>query len=167
MARTRFQSGKSGMEIDTSGVRAQVALMKQLGIRGADARPAFDKVEEVYREQGEKLWGTRGHGGWPRLKESTIDTKNRKGLDPRIMRAKGFLYRSLTQKKPRARWRRARKTELRWGTKVFYAFFHQEGRGVPVRKVIDIDLEGQQAITRVLSRYVTYGDGSPTRIFSR
>jgi hypothetical protein len=158
MAR-RFRSGVSGVGIETTGIRAQVAVMKKLGIRGADIRPAYPEVETVYREQETQLFATQGHGQWPALAASTVATKASKGLDPRMMHASSMLYRSLTQKKPRNRWRRARKTELRWGTKVFYALFHQEGHGVPVRKVIDIDNSGQRQITQILGRYITYGKG--------
>jgi hypothetical protein len=156
--RQRFRSGKSGIEIDTTGVRAQVALMRKLGVRGADARPAYDDIEAVLRAQGEKQWATTGHGEWPKLAASTQAYKNTHGGDQRIMRASGALYKSLTQKAPRARWRRARKTELRWGTKLYYAFFHQEGHGVPQRKVIDIDPEGSKQIAKVLGSYITYGE---------
>jgi hypothetical protein len=159
MARNKFRSGVSGIEIDTTGVRAQVAIMGKLGIRGADIRPAYDKVELVYREQGEQLFTSHGRGKWPGLADITVKTKATKGLDPRIMHASNVLYRSLTQKKPRNRWRRARKTELRWGTKVFYALFHQEGHGVPVRKVLDIDRDGQSEVAKILGRYITYGEG--------
>jgi hypothetical protein len=164
MPRTSFRSGRSGVEISTTGLRAQVALMRKLGVRGADVRPAYDEVEVILREQGEEQWKSRGHAKWPKLEDATLEARRRRGgSGDRIMYVSGFLYTSLTGKKPRTRWRRARKDELRWGTKVFYAYFQQEGSGIPVRKVLDITEAAQRDINTVLGNYITYGDPRKTR----
>jgi hypothetical protein len=152
MARTRsrhrFLSGKSGMDVTTTGVRAQVELMKRMGARGAD--------ERVMLAEEERQFATRGTGKWPALAETTRAHKSQLGQNKGAMRASDALYKSLTMKKPRGRWRRARKEELRWGTKLYYAFFHQEGHGVPVRKVIDVSPDASREMSRELGKYITF-----------
>jgi hypothetical protein len=155
-SRHKFLSGRSGVEVSTTGVRAQVELMRRMGARGADARKAWPAVETIMREDEARQFSTGGTGKWPALADATKEWKSARGQTKGVMRGTDALYKSLTMKKPRGRWRRARKAELRWGTKLFYAFFHQQGHGVPVRKVIDVSEQASREMTREMGHYITY-----------
>jgi phage gpG-like protein len=67
------------------------------------------------------------------------------------------LYRSLAASKGRAR-----RGDLRFGTTVFYARFHQYGTktGLPARPVIDLSQRAQQQMTGALNEYVVEGKTS-------
>jgi hypothetical protein len=159
MARQRLVTGKSGIELDTSGVREQVRILTKMGARGADARDAFPRIEAIMLKEEKELFESNDRGTWPGLKESTKERKAYAGHESEgIMRATNALMKSLTNSgRPRGRFKRQRKQELRWGTKVFYAFFHQEGHGVPVRKVIDPSEKAQAAMTKALGKHIAYG----------
>jgi phage gpG-like protein len=143
--------------IQTTGVERNAKRLAAIGGRGADARPAWPLVFQQMRADSEERFKSEGEGTWPKLADITKETKARKGLDPRIMHASNALYRSLTAERGRNTIRRKAKTQLRFGTKLFYADFHQRGRGVPKRPVLQLSERTQEEITRTLSDYVAVG----------
>src|SRR4051794_28883202 len=62
---------------------------------------ALETAATILREETEKQFDTQGghaSGGWPELADSTKADKARHDLDPRILRATGALFETLTRK---------------------------------------------------------------------
>lgn len=142
----------------TTGTQNAAAVLESVGGRGADARPAWPTIFGLMQVDTKERFDTRGAGKWDALADATVETKARKHLDPRIMRARGALERSLVADRGRGALRRKSRYQMRYGTTVFYAQFHQEGHGVPKRLLIDVNANMQTLIVRALERWVAKGE---------
>jgi len=150
--------------IVTTGQGKAAHALESIGGRGADARPAWPYVFALFQEDAEDRFDHDGKGLWPALKPETVETKRRKGQDPRIMRVTGALERTLIRDRVRGGVRRKAKLQLRYGTTVFYAQFHQKGTGrMPKRELVVVTRPLEKRITETLERYVSKGDLSITR----
>lgn len=147
-----FSLEDSGME----EARERVAGIKE---RLEDLRPAFQAIHHLFlirrhldfRTQG----GTTKHGAWQALSPATV---RRKGHG-RILWRSQRLQRSLARHgHPDHVFRADRKTIHAMGTRVPYARFHQEGRGVSVRRPVDPKDEEIQRYGQILLQYVTTGE---------
>jgi len=130
-----------------------------MGRRASDIRPLSFKVRTVFRQAEETRFDRMGPG-WPPLAESTRERKARDGLDPRVMRAKGVLYRSLTSPRAALQVDRRDQHEMEFGTQVPYAKYHQTGTGVPRRPVVELSMAQHQALTEAMAEYVSKGQTS-------
>jgi phage gpG-like protein len=144
--------------IQTTGVDRTARALKSIGGRGADARPAWPHVFDVLRAESEDHFNTRGHGEWEPLAKATHVRDKYGKRDPRMMRASGALFKSLHEERAKGSVRRKSKLQMRFGTTVFYATFHQEGRGVPKRRVLEVHERVENRITDLLEEYVAKGE---------
>lgn len=78
------------------------------------------------------------------------------------MRASGALYRALTAQQARGGVRRRAKTQLRFGTSIFYARFHEKGEGLPKRPLLTVSQQLERRIARTLERFVAHGKNGGT-----
>ncbi len=86
--------------IEIFGDKLATLRLKRIGEHAANPAPAMIGVlDELRRIAGATMdsQGRRGGGSWAFLKPDTIRRKARMGLDPRIERATGLLYESLTR----------------------------------------------------------------------
>lgn len=143
--------------ITTAGQVKSAHVLKSIGGRGADARPAWPAIFSLFTAYGEKRFTELGPG-WPPLAEATKETKARKNQDPRLMRVTGALQKSLVADRARGGIRKKSRYQLTYGSKVFYARFHQAGKGVPKRVLVEVTPPLASDLTRALERYVVKGD---------
>jgi phage gpG-like protein len=149
--------------IKTTGDRKAAQALESIGGRGADARPAWPMVTALMRADTSERFDKQGEGAWPPLAASTVEKKKRLGQNPKIMRVTDALYRSLTVKRGRGALRRGTKTQMRYGTTVYYSRFHQEGQGgVPKRPLVMVDADLEKRIVRALEQYVAKGELPPS-----
>jgi morphogenesis family protein len=143
------------LEVKPRGVRKTYEALESLGERGNDARPAWPFVMSDLQRSTKRRFDTEGaSAGWPRVAASTLARDARGRRDPRLMRASGALEKALTADRARGGIRRRLKTQMRFGTSIFYAHFHQVGQGVPRRVLLDMDQRQVAAAADTLERHV-------------
>lgn len=109
-----------------------VALVGRLERRLDDNRTALQGlVDRILYFQRERFEG-RG-ARWRKLSKQTLRLDREQGRDPRPLVLTGALMRSLTQRGARGQFLEISSNQLRFGTRIYYARFHKEGRGVPKR----------------------------------
>ena len=145
--------------LTTTGTQEAAAALNSIAGRGADARPAWPSIFKLMQGDTEHRFDSQGLGRWPALAAVTQETKARKHQDPRVMRVTGALQKSLTADRARGALRRKSRYQLRYGTSVFYARFHQKGvRGkLPERVLIDVDATLTKRIVDSLEVWVSKG----------
>lgn len=150
------------MKLVIDSLGDQVVARKLLAIadRAVDVEPAMRSISDQIMLSERKQFdsqGGYGSGGWEPLAPSTVRTKARRGLDPRILRATGDLAESLTNRGG-ANLSIPRHDGLDFGSTVPYARFHQQGNGVPVRKPAQFPERDRRAWAKTLQRFVIEGD---------
>jgi hypothetical protein len=143
--------------ITTTGQNKAANVLNSIGGRGADARPAWPAIFTLFTGYEKERFDALGPG-WPPLAEATKESKARKGHDPRLMRATGALEKSLVADRARGGIRKKSRYQLTFGSKVFYARFHQTGRGTPKRVLVEVTPELSRDVTHALERFVVKGD---------
>jgi phage gpG-like protein len=117
-----------GLEVrlEQRGSAAAALHLRELGERAADPRPAFDRIGNELRLAEAAWFESRGAGSWAPLSGDTEAQKS--GQAPLV--ASGRLRASLTSRSAA----KTTGTELRYGTEVPYARFHEYGgRSLPKR----------------------------------
>jgi phage gpG-like protein len=151
------------LELDVFGDKQVARELLRLGDRAADARPAWnaiiDRLLLLEREQFDSEGG-RASGGWKPLAPSTVADKARRDLDPRILHATGRLRDSLTRRTGGDAVRESHPNEMRFGTDVPYARYHQQGTGrMPRRREIELtETDRHQMFVQVLQRFLVTGE---------
>lgn len=124
--------------IDSVGDEVVSRELLRLVGRVDNVEPAMDSILRQIRSGEQRQFNSQGgygSGGWQPLAPSTLDRKSASGIDPRILHgATGALERSLTGSGD-GNIAVTRHDGLDFGTTVDYAKYHQQGRGVPMRKV--------------------------------
>jgi phage gpG-like protein len=110
--------------------------LTELAKRGEDPRPAFRQIVEEMRSAEGEWFGSDGAGTWPKLADSTLEAKRRAGFPTDVLVATGALRRSLTVKRGKGAQRSITKRQMRFGTKVYYGKFHDQGSGVAKRPIL-------------------------------
>jgi phage gpG-like protein len=147
--------------IEQRGAGVAAVHLARMGKRARDVRDASYKVRTVFRKAEESRFRSNGAGTWQGLADSTRQRKAAMGQDPRILRATGALYKSLTAPRASNQVDERKPDALRFGTSVPYAAFHDTGRGVPRRQLIDLTGAERRAIEDEIAKYVaseTKGD---------
>lgn len=147
---------KRGMVTCTGATQARDRL-RDVGERGGDVRKASSAVRTAYREAQEARYASAGHGSWPPLKAETVESKRRQGLDTRLMRASGALYKSLTAARANAQVDERHKDSLVFGTNLPYAQYHDQGKGVPRRALMEFTAAERKAMADALGQFVAKG----------
>jgi hypothetical protein len=114
------------------GDREAVALVDRLSRRLGDGRPALTGlVDEILAFQNERFHGKGAR--WRRLAPATIREHARHGRGAQPLVLTGALMRSLTERGAPGQFIEITATQLRLGTRIYYARFHKRGQGVPKR----------------------------------
>ena len=142
------------LEIEDRGLKRSQKSLTDMGARAQDVRRAAYAVRTVFRKAEEHRFDSKGAGSWPALAASTLERDVRGNRDPRILRATGALYRSLTATRASGQVDRREPHELAFGTSLFYAHFHEQGAGVPQRVLIDLTDRERREINDKLAAYI-------------
>lgn len=121
-----------------------------------DLRDAFKEIVKTFHKIEEKQFDTEGgygSGGWTPLALSTIARKARGGFPDRMLVRTGDLRASVLGKGPYAI-EEIRPLELRMGTSLTYARYHQQGRGVSARPVIQLTEDDKKSFMKSIQRYL-------------
>lgn len=148
------------VEIEQRGAGKAAVDLHRIGDRSSDIRRLSEKVRSIYRRSEAARFDSSGRGAWPPLAASTRARKAAQGLDPRILRASGMLYRSLTSPRAAEQIDVRERTEFRFGTAVPYAVFHDTGKGQPKRELIELTPAERQEIDELIARYISKGEGA-------
>lgn len=140
-------------EVEVQGADELARGFRGLISRLNNLRPFYKSISSDFFRSNEALVFRNSPGRFTDLKQETKDRKlarfNR--VYP-ILVATGKLRRSLSDKSDTNSVNRISSTSLEIGTKIPYARFHQEGKGVPERTILSVDI-GRRAFrwTRILN----------------
>lgn len=141
------------MQIDVvvRGDVAAAALVGRLTRRLDDGSPQLLQVVDQLLEAERERFAGRG-ARWRKQAKSTMAKDRAEGLDPRPMILTGELMRSLTVRGHPAQRIVVRRDSLTFGTRIYYARFHQKGQGVPRRTVVGLTRIQKRGIVISLRR---------------
>lgn len=126
--------------------------------RAQDASPAFRTIAGNLRDWETRQFATEGafaSGGWDPLSPSTVTTKAREGLSPRILEATGALRESLTSRTDAGHVEIIGRQELVFGTQSPSARFHQRGTSrMPRRRPLEIRARDRADMVKTLQRHM-------------
>lgn len=127
------------IDLDVRGEDIAARRLRQFAEHAKDGRRFFDRVAKVLLAEERALW--RRKSGWPPLDPDTIRRKAREGQPARLMHATGALERALTVWGAPGQKLHIRNDRLEFGIDpngpVSYGIYHQTGRGVPKRVILD------------------------------
>lgn len=124
---------------------------------------ALEDIGTLLRQDVELQFDTEGghaSGGWKALSEGRVRFKANHGLDPRILRATGALFDSLTKKYDPAHIERLGPSSLTFGSTIFYGVYHQSSRPrtkIPYRPMIALTDTDKRNIVKTLQRAMLQG----------
>lgn len=142
--------------ITVTGDEKAAADLLALGTRAEDIRATANDVKAIFHRAEEAVFASEGPG-WPPLAEETRRIKSQTGRDPRLMRATGALYASLTAPAAANQYDARAPQALAFGTTVWYARFHQKGEGVPKRPLTKLQLKYRREIKLAMQGYIAHG----------
>ena len=123
-----------------------------------DARPINRKIADDMMRVIRMTFtgqGRRYGGSWHALDIATVREKRRRGLDHRILIARGRLMDSYTKPRSRNQILRIDRDTIELGSKLDYAAVHQFGdddKGIPARPFIDFDHRDHSRWARIVER---------------
>jgi phage gpG-like protein len=140
------------VQLTARGFGVAAAHLEGVGSRAASPVGALRDVATVLRA-GERTRFASGRG-WRRLDPDTRSRKSRMNLPAQRLVGTGRLRRSLTERGGE-NIETVRPTELRFGTRVPYARYHQTGLGgVPRRRLVMVSREQRTRIHFILRDYI-------------
>lgn len=139
--------------VSCTGAQETAAQLERVSDRGSDIGKAAAKVRTVYRKAQEEHFASANHGSWPALDKRTVEAKG----SARILRRTDALYKSLTAARASFQVDDRSHSVLTFGTSVPYAPFHDLGRGVPRRALMEFTAAEQKAMAEALGQFVTEG----------
>lgn len=138
----------SVIHITIEGKDALLVGLNRFVDRARNWRPTFEKFQDVALGIFRRRFETAGPG-WPPLARSTEAEKARRfGGPSRILIRTGALYGSFV-KGATGNISRIDSLSAEFGSSIPYGVFHQEGRGVPERRVIEITGEDEARFERI------------------
>lgn len=152
------------LQLELAGDKQLDRELLRFADRATDVRPAWAAIMLRLAEAEKRQFdseGQRASGGWAPLAASTLARKQRLGLDPRILHATGRLAASLTAPLPGGdAIREALPLEMRFGTDVPYAGFHQTGTSrMPQRRPLETtEQDRRDMFVRLLQRFLVTGE---------
>ena len=151
------------IDFDVYGEKQVSRELLRFSGRATNAAPAFAMIADDMREIIDKQFeteGKRSSGGWAPLALSTIDSKARAGLDPRILHATLDLRRSLTEKDDSAHFEHITPVSLTLASQVEYGKYHQTGTlKMPRRRPVEFTEVDRQHFVKTLQRWIVEGKG--------
>lgn len=159
----------TAITIDVFGTRVVSREILRKGKRVGDPRPLFQSLLDFIRKRVERTFSYQGAFGgkrWAPLKESTVRSKIRRNLSPKILHATHRLRDSLTQHTEDSIDKVTRK-ELRYGSKVPYGVFHQskkprkqgkDGPILPRRPPVQFSEATRKELVKRMQRFIMTGE---------
>lgn len=157
------------IEISIAGDVQVSRKLLRFGDRAMDASPAFHSIADLLEGSERRQFATGGRyasAGWRALADSTKKAKARSS-DPtvranaeKILEATGALMESLTADVEGVEGGAVRIVDphqLIFGTQIDYAKYHQRGRGVPQRRVLEVRARDRREMVKRLQRWITTG----------
>lgn len=145
-----------GLELNVLGDEVIGRKLLRFAEGVEDARPAFGRMMRMFEAAALAQFQTEGRAGgekWPPLAESTLRSKP-SGLS--ILERSGRMLNSLVEGGVASSGDAVRfvgRQEMRWGTKVPYAAFHQKGTSrMPRRRVVALPELVKRRAVRELQR---------------
>lgn len=136
------------VDVEVRGAREASELVARLARRMEDGRPALLGLVDLLLESEQERFAGRGQR-WRALARSTIRRKHGRG---RPLVLTGELMRSLTMRHAPGQSLTVTPTSIRFGTRVWYARFHQQGRGVPKRTIVGLTRVQKRSLVAELRR---------------
>ena len=133
--------------VDIQGEKELAVGFTRLSDLFSDLRPVFEKLRDKFFPLVQKKFDVSGPG-WAPLSPLTEAKKAKQyGGPSQILVATKALYNSFAVGAAGSV-ERIRPLEAEFGSSVFYGAFHQEGRGVPERKIIDVTAEQESEFAK-------------------
>lgn len=150
------------LELDAFGDRQVDRELLRFADRAVDATPAWAQIIIDLAHLEHEQFASEGalaSAGWAPLAPATVARKAAAGLDPRILHATGKLAASLTEPLGGGdAIREVAPDEMRFGTTVPYARFHQLGtERMPQRRPIELRERDRRALVQTLQRFLVTG----------
>ena len=143
--------------VEETGTAKIVADLEGMGIRAEDTLVVWPALDALFHADEAERFEREGPG-WKRLADATVQKKEQLGQPPEIMRATNELHRSLTTAATGLA--ESNPYELKFGTDLHYARFHQYGTTkMPRREVVGVSTKTQTAMVRVLNEFIRHGVG--------
>lgn len=151
-------------ELEAYGDKLVARELTRFSAHAADASPAFRVIGDQFMRQEKRRFQTKGNGTWPDIADST---KARKASSRnatvrananKILIATERLKKSLTVKGAPDQVLITEPSFMVFGTSVEYAQFHQNAKGVPMRKPLGFTETGKRDALRTLQRFIVTGD---------
>lgn len=143
------------LKVTVNGAEKVIAGLEKIQGKAKDLRPAFKAARLLIMESTQRTFMAGGRPErWEPLSEMTL---KRRGENAQALRDKGILMGSIgipgaggiSVLKP---------LELRVGTNVPYARYHQDGIGVPQREFMLLLPEDEEKIMKLLLDHIAGGD---------
>lgn len=157
-------AGLLRLELEIAGEKQVSREILRVGKRATDMRPALNVIADFWMDETRQNFDSEGRhasGGWKPLKPATLRRKQQKNLDPRILRATGALFKSLTVRRSRGSLLRVTKSELLYGSRLPYAAVHQRPRAtnpLPRRRPVELTEAARRQTLRILQRFIFTGE---------
>lgn len=133
-------------------------LLRYVEVSG-NLMPALEQVHQYLINIEKRQFGSEGRQSgnpWEKLKQSTLDEKQRGGFDMRILHRTLDLRKSLTEETDPAHVKYITPTMMVFGTTLEYPIYHQRpiGSVFPQRRAIDLT-EGQKVtMVKMIQKYL-------------
>lgn len=139
------------VDVVVRGDRQASDLTRRLARRLSDGSPQLLGLVDQLLEAEQERFAGRG-ARWRKLSPLTVRKDRQQGRDPRPLVLTGELMRSLTVRGHPRQIVEVRPTQLRFGSSVYYARFHQRGEGTPRRTVVGLTRAQKHTIVAELRR---------------
>ena len=150
-----------GFRLVTFGILGVLKRLKGQSDRAKNLRPVWPKVADDWARMNKRTFQRDGaSSGWSKWKPINLEWaqwKSTHGFDSAILRQTGTLRNSLINRADGNFLFKPTNQNVRLGTTVSYAGFHQKGRGVIKREPIREDSEAQKRWATIIERYVVDG----------
>lgn len=144
------------LTFDVAGDRQLSRSLSRFGDSVKDLSPAFREIAKNFHEIEKKQFASQGgygSGGWAPLSPTYAEWKARHYPGAPILRRTGRLLSSLIGK-TQDTIEEIGKHDLSLGTSVPYSIFHQKGRGVPRRPVIELTEKDKSNWMKIIQKWL-------------
>ena len=139
------------LHVTVNGEKKVIAGLEKIQGRAKDLRPAFKVARMLIMESTQRTFMAEGRPDrWQPLSEMTL---KRRGQNAKILRDKGILMTSIGISSADGIFV-LRPLELRVGTTVPYARYHQDGIGVPRREFMVLLPEDEEKISKAILDHI-------------
>lgn len=135
----------------------EVQLLRTLSRFGEgvqDYTPVFHSIVERLQQGAQEQFDTQGQGAWAPLSPKYAKWKAQNYPGKPILQRTGDLLMSLTSETGHSI-NVVHPLEMRWGTDLLYARFHQLGtRRMPQRRIIELSEEQRRDVMKEVQKYL-------------